>query len=294
MISKILISLLLSLPSQAAIEAVATTTDVAWLLHRIGGAEVNVKTLAKPGDSYHFLDARPDFVLAVSRAQILCLIGADLEMAWLPKIVERSTNQKIKSGAAGDCDLSRAVALQKPSSPVDRSRGDVHSAGNPHFWLSPIEMANAAGEVEKKLAQVLPAKAADFSARKDATVKELNLLASEIKERLKPLAGKKIYEYHQDFSYYLAAYGLSSAGSIEEIPGVAPSAARLGQVGIEAKKLASPLALALEHHPASTLAKFTEISGVPVVKLPPSLENPEDPDSYARWQRLMADRIRNL
>lgn len=291
MIFKLLLALLLFAPAQAELKVVATTPDIAWLVQRVGGKNVSVKSLAKSGDNYHFLDARPDFILAVNKADLVCRVGADLEIGWLPKILDRAGNKKVMNGGEGDCDLSRAVSIEKPTHKIDRSMGDVHAAGNPHFWLSPFEMAKAAGEVEKRLGAIDPAKAAEYSANRAALEKELNALAVKIKEKLKTYAGKKAFEYHKDFYYYFGAYGMESLGSIEEIPGVAPSAARLGKVALEAKQKGASFALALEHHPAAVLAKFSEISGVPVVKLPPSLVNPQEANAYSAWQELMADRI---
>jgi zinc/manganese transport system substrate-binding protein len=253
---------------------------------------VEVKSLAKSGDNYHFLDARPDFILAIARADLLCRVGAELEIGWLPKALERAANSKVMAGGAGDCDLSRAVELlEKPNGPLNRSMGDVHAGGNPHFWLSPLAMAAAAGEVETRLAAVAPEKAADFARNRAALVAELRALASELKEKLKPVAGRGIYQYHKDFAYFADAYGLRLLGSIEEIPGVSPSAARLGQVSLAAKSAGSPFALASDHDPRATLAKFTELSSVPVVSVPTALVNPAEAGAYRKWQETIVAAI---
>jgi len=287
--------ILLSAPNiaEAAIRVVASTSDIAWLVQRVGGAKnVEVKALARPKDDYHFLDARPDYILAVSRADVVCRIGVDLEIGWIPKILDRAANSKVMAGGAGDCDLSRSVGVQeKPAGPVDRSMGDVHSAGNPHYWLSPLEMAKAASEVEARLSAVEPGKSAEFSANRLKVEEELKALHSKIKERLKGLSGKAALEYHKDFFYFIQAYGLKSAGSIEEIPGVSPSAARLGKVALEAKRSGVSLALASEHSPKATLDKFKELSGVRVVVLPTSLSDPSAANAYEIWQQEMADKI---
>lgn len=281
--------LLYSHASFASIRAVATTTDVAWLLYRIGGEHVEVKTLARSGDNYHYLDARPDFILAVNRADIVCRVGADLEIGWMPKILQRAANKKVMSGSNGDCELSRSISLNdKPKGAIDRSMGDVHAAGNPHFWLSPTEMANAAMEVESRLSAVSPGQKEEFSKNRATLVSELKALEANLKEKFKPLAGKLAYEYHKDFSYFFSAYGMKSGGSIEAIPGVSPSAARLAEVALRAKQNNAAFALAAEYHPKSTMAKFREISGVPVIFVPTSLSDPKDKDAYKKWQENMA------
>jgi zinc/manganese transport system substrate-binding protein len=295
MISRTLLLLtafLLPMEALSAIRVVATTPDIAWLVNRIGGKRVEVKTLAKSSDDYHFLDARPDFILAVNRANVVCRVGADLEIGWIPKILEKAANSKVMAGGAGDCDLSRAVSVQeKPTGPIDRSMGDVHPTGNPHFWLSPLEMANAANEVEEKLTAAEPGAAAEFAANRARVQEELKSLHAKIKAMLKPLSGKTVIEYHKDFFYFNKDYGLKSLGSIEEIPGVSPSAARLGKISLEAKRAGTLIALASTHSTKSALEKFRELSGVNVVALPTSLENPADSEAYSAWQNSVAEQI---
>lgn len=293
MISKLFfIFLLLPLSSHAAIKAVATTPEGAWLLHRIGGGEVEVKTLAKPNDNYHFLEARPDFILAVNRAEIVCRIGLDLELGWLPKVFARAANRKVTNGEKGDCVLSRYIkVLEKPTIAVDRSMGDTHSSGNPHFWFSPTEMGNAAREVEEKLSLISPEKASVFKTNRENLEKELSTLQLKLKEKLKPLQGNKALQYHRDFSYFFSDYGLELAGSIEEIPGVSPSAARLGNVALDAKKNKVAIALAGEHDSKSALKKFEELSGIPVAVLPTSLSKPEERDAFEKWQTSLVEKI---
>jgi zinc/manganese transport system substrate-binding protein len=276
----------------AALKLVATTPDIAWLARKIGGDRVEVKSLARATDDYHFLDARPDYVLAVNRADIVCRAGADLEVGWLPKILEKAANPKVMPGAAGDCDLSRAVTVrEKPRGPVDRSMGDVHPAGNPHFWLSPLEMAKGAREVEERLVAADPAHRGEFAANRAKVESELRSLHEKIKSMLKPLVGKAVIEYHRDFHYFIHDYGLNGAGSIEEIPGVSPSAGRLGRVAAEAKKNGTALALASVHDPKSPLAKFEELSGVKVITLGTSLTDYTEGEAYAKWQVSLAEKI---
>jgi zinc/manganese transport system substrate-binding protein len=288
--SYFLLAFLLASPASAAVRAVATTPDVAWLLYQVGGSNVEVKTLAKSGDNYHFLDARPDYILAVSRADLFCRVGADLEIGWAPKLVEKAANRKVMPGASGDCDLSRQVSLQEaPTSPVDRSMGDVHPTGNPHYWLSPKEMVAASKEVEAKLSSAMPEKAEEFSKNRLKLEQDLKSIQERTALKLKNLSGKGVYQYHKDFSYFLNLYGLRLLGSIEEIPGVSPSAARLGKVSLEAKAAGAILAMASKHDPQSALAKFQEASGVPVVSVNSSLSNPADPKAYELWQDSLAE-----
>lgn len=292
MLSSLIAILACSLAHAAPLRVVATTPDVAWLVQRVGGSAVEVKALARASDNYHFLDARPDYVLAVARADVVCRVGADLEIGWLPKVLDRAGNRKVMKDGSGDCDLSRALTLaEKPTSAVDRSMGDVHAAGNPHFWLSPVEMAKAAKEVESRLAATAPERAAEFAGNRQALEKELLALHEAQRKRLAPLQGKGAYQYHRDFSYFLAAYGLQSLGSIEEVPGVSPSAARLGRVSLEAKAKSAAFALASSQNPQPTLEKFQELSGVKFILLPTSLADPQNPLAYRQWQESLVSTL---
>jgi zinc/manganese transport system substrate-binding protein len=286
--------LILSALAFANIKAVATTNDVGWLLQRIGGNEVEVKVLAKPNENYHFIEARPDFILALSRASVFCQIGAELEIGWAPKLLEKAANPKILAGSNGSCNLaSKIKLLDKPTAPIDRSMGDVHGSGNPHFWLSPIEMVAAGEEVYETLSRINPEKTAFFEKNLQELKTELTALQKELTEKLKPLSNKKIYEYHKEFAYFANAYGLNIAGSIEEIPGVSPSASRLGKVGLEAKRVSSPIALASISSNKSILEKFAEISGSKFVALPTSVSSLEK-GAYSTWQRSLVDQILKL
>lgn len=290
MISSLL--LLFTPAAFAALNIVASTPDVAWLVQRVAGDKAKVQVLASPGASYHNVEARPDFALKVARADVLCRIGLELEDPWLNKVVEKAANAKVMSGAAGDCVLGRKVNVgQKPTGPIDRSMGDVHPSGNPHFWLSPVAMAEASEEVEARLTQADPAGAATYAANRAAVEKELLALEKSLKEKLKPAAGRAFFEYHKDFFYFFRDYGLKSLGSIEEIPGVAPSAARLGTVARTAKAEKAALALAAKHDPSAQLEKFRELSGVPFVQVPTSVPAPADAGSYAAWQEELVKAI---
>ena len=283
--------LLLILPAEAAIKVVATTPEVAWLVHRIGREQVEVKTLAKAGDDYHFMEARPDYILSVARADLLCKIGADLESSWLPKVIEKAANQKLLKENV-NCDLSKRVSLkEKREGKIDRSMGDVHASGNPHFWFSPSAMASASIEVEERLSYLLPEKASFFQKNREELQTELYSLQKKTQERLAKIKDEKLIEYHKDFSYFLTDFSLSSIGSIEEIPGVAPSAARIAQMAQKSQKEKVKMALATTTSAKNVLDKFQEFSKIPVVVVPLSLKEPAQVDAYSLWFQSIIEKM---
>ena len=128
--------LFLSSIALAKIKVVATLPDVAEVVRAIGGTEVDVNTLLSGSEDPHYADARPDYILKVSRADVVCAIGLDLEIGWLPKVLDKSGNAKVQSGGTGFCELGHTVKpLEVPTGVIDRSLGDVHPHGNPHFKI---------------------------------------------------------------------------------------------------------------------------------------------------------------
>src|SRR3954465_12963316 len=129
---------LMSVSAQAKLNVVATLPDFGAIAQEIGGDKVKVTTIARGTEDQHFVDARPSFVRVLNQADVLIEGGAELEVGWLPPLVNGARNSKILGDAPGHLILSRGIRLlEVPSGPVDRSMGDVHPLGNPHFTLDP-------------------------------------------------------------------------------------------------------------------------------------------------------------
>jgi zinc/manganese transport system substrate-binding protein len=134
------------------LRVVTSTTDLAWAVRDIGGSRVVAESLLRGTEDPHFVDARPDYVAKVIRADIVCFVGLDLEVGWLPKVLAKSGRREIQSGGQGYCDASRRIeVLEKVNGGADRSQGDVHPGGNPHYWLSPVAMAQAGLETMRAI-----------------------------------------------------------------------------------------------------------------------------------------------
>lgn len=255
--------------SDAPIKLLATLPDIAEIAAAIGGSAVQAESLLSGNEDPHFMDASPLFTLKAAKSDIVCAIGLGLESGWLPKVLSKSGNPKVQPGGVGFCELGRTVTvLEKPASAVDRSMGDVHAEGNPHFHLSPRALSEAADVIEKVLTAAKPSEAAGFAARRRQFDKRMTQLEEKVRELLKPglkVAGNRpvAIEYHKEFAYFFALYGIKSMGSIEDKPGVAPSAARLAEVALAAKAAGVRLALAGPNVPKKHMARFTELSGIP-------------------------------
>lgn len=291
-----LIPLLLALlPNFAfALRVVTSTTDVAWLVQKISGNEAEVESLLKGTENPHFVDTLPQYVQKVSKSDIVCIVGLDLEVGWIPKVLSRSGNAQVQPGGKGYCEVSKKMTvLEKKTGPVDRSMGDIHPSGNPHFWLSPLRLKEAGLEVLDVLARVKPEKNLFFEENYKALSKQLDKIHSVLSQKLKhSLPPNTIFiEYHKEFVYFFDAYSLKSFGSIEEKPGIPPSAGRLSQVSAQAKNGGVRLALAGEFANSRTLERFQELSGVPFLKLPTSLLPHKDLKDYEELQRFLVNQI---
>jgi len=255
------------------------------MAREIAGPDAAVESLLLGSEDPHFVDARPDYIRKVASADAVCIVGLDLEVGWMPKVLAKSGRAHLQPGGKGYCDTgSRIDVLEKPTGSIDRSMGDVHPAGNPHFWLSPEALAQASGEVSDTLARIDPGKADSYLARQKAFVIRMKNLQAEGRVRLEKagVVGSKAHflEYHREFAYFAKAFGLESKGGVEEKPGVSPSAGRLANVASKAKAESIRVVLATTHAPRRLLARFEELSGVPVQVVPVSIDSRKEPMDY--------------
>jgi len=290
----------LSATAFAKVKVVTTIPDLAWVAAEVGGDYVESKALLRGNENPHFVDAVPEFTRLTADADVVCMAGLDLEVGYMPAVLTRSGNAKIQPGGPGYCEAGKFVqVLEKPTAAVDRSMGDVHPAGNPHFFLSPKALADGAKEIAAALTRVDPAHTSDykkgltnFAAKMDALDKEVVKLLNPLKSAQDKAGGKPLLiEYHREFSYFLNEYGLTSFGSIEEKPGVPPSAGRLGEIAAASKAAGIRVALAADYYPKKTLERFSELSGIKVVVVPTMIQPSGSYKTYAELQKHIANSL---
>lgn len=278
--------LLLSSPGIAAVKVVTTTPDLAEVVRAVGGDNVEVQSLLTGKEDPHYAEARPDYILKVNRADVLCSFGLELEVGWLPKVLEKSGNAKIQEGGSGSCLLGKGIkALDIPQTAVNRSMGDVHAHGNPHFNLDPLKLAEASGVVVATLSRVMPEKTSVFQKNQADFQKAMTDLHTRIKSSLKP---GKVLEYHKEFTYFFASYGIESLGSLEEKPGMPPSAARIAAVARMAREANVKVLYATPSAAHKTLEKFRELSGIPFVQLPSYVQKSGNNSSISSLQESLS------
>ncbi|MDP7112946.1 MAG: metal ABC transporter substrate-binding protein, partial [Myxococcota bacterium] len=204
----------------AVMRVVTTTTDLAALVREVGGARVRVTAICKGGQDPHHLRARPGHMVLLSRADLLVAVGLELEVGWLPLLVQGARNPAINPGRPGYLDASTAItAIEVPRGGVDRSGGDVHAFGNPHYWLDPENGRKVAALVAHRLARLDPGGSAHFEARRKAFDARLVAAIARWTRAMAPRRGTPVVSYHRTFSYLFARFGLRQAGTVEERPG---------------------------------------------------------------------------
>jgi ABC-type Zn uptake system ZnuABC Zn-binding protein ZnuA len=178
----------------------------------------------------HFVDAKPSHIVTLNRADLLIEGGAELELGWLPALLQSVRNTKIAAGAPGRISASLGVKMLDVPTSFDRSRGDVHALGNPHFMLDPLNAKLIAAQIADHLGKIQPASAAQFQANLQRFNGTLDSKLTQWQAALAPHRGAKIVTYHRDFSYLADRFGLEVVATLEEKPGIAPSPAHLADV----------------------------------------------------------------
>jgi ABC-type Zn uptake system ZnuABC Zn-binding protein ZnuA len=210
--------------SASKLRVVTATSDLAALASEIGGDHIDVESIARGYQDPHFVEAKPSFLLKLRKADLLIVVGLQLEIGWLPPLITQSGNPRIQVGAAGYLDASDfAEILEKPTGVVTRAMGDVHPLGNPHYWLDPENGRRIAHGIQMKLAEMRPEDAGYFAQRLEAFSQRLSTQEKAWDETMKPFHGLKVVSYHKSWPNFAKRFDLNVVGYIEPRPGIPPS-----------------------------------------------------------------------
>ncbi len=208
----------------AKVHIVSTLDDFSSIADSIGGDLVEAQSLAKGYQDPHFVDAKPSFILKLSRADLLIVAGLELEIGYLPPLIDQSRNDRLHPGNAGYLDVSNGCEiLQRPTAQVTRAMGDVHPFGNPHYWLDPDNGRVIARSIAAKLAELDPANRAVYEKNLSAFEAKLDAKDREWRAKLAPFAGAPIVTFHNSWPNFAKHFGLNVAGQIEPKPGIPPT-----------------------------------------------------------------------
>lgn len=218
-----LAALLFAAPSFAALKIVSTTQDPAAIARAIGGDRVEVKALAKGFQDPHFLDPKPTYMVDLNRASLLLVVGLDMEAGYLQSLISGAHNDSIVVGAPGFLDLSTFITPLEKVAAADRSQGDVHPNGNPHYWLDPENGRLMARGIAARLTQLDPEGKATFEKNLAAFEKRLTEKEAEWDKTMAPFAKQGVITYHRSWTYFAKRYQLDVLAFVEPKPGIPPT-----------------------------------------------------------------------
>ncbi|HEX9983233.1 MAG TPA: metal ABC transporter substrate-binding protein [Thermoanaerobaculia bacterium] len=278
------------------IKVVTTTTDLASLTREVGGNRVDVTSLAKGYQDPHFVDPKPSFLTLLRNADLLEVVGHDLESGWLPPLLDQSRNPKIRPGGSGYLDASKGVEiLDRPSGAVDRSMGDVHPSGNPHYWTEPGNAIRIATQISQRLSQIRPNDGAYFAGRLQDFKVRMNEANKRWTAALAPYRGAKIVTYHRSWPNFVKRYGLDVIGYVEPKPGIPPSPSHTFALINQMKAEKVKVILVEPFFDLKTPSSIAERTGAKVVVLYPSVEGrPELTDYFKLFDRNVAEIVKAL
>ncbi len=223
--------LLLALPAaQAKLDIVATTPDFGAIAAAIAGQNASVTTLAKPTEDPHFVDAKPSFIVKLNRADALVEGGAELEIGWVPALLDQSRNRKLDAGAPGRIMCSQGIQLLEIPATLDRSKGDIHAAGNPHYMTDPANAKIVAKHLADAFSELDPGSSGVYQANLKKFNDQLEGKMAEWEKLLAPFRGEQVVAYHDSWPYLANRFGLKIELFLEPKPGIPPTPVHLAEV----------------------------------------------------------------
>jgi ABC-type Zn uptake system ZnuABC Zn-binding protein ZnuA len=219
--------------AQAELDVVTTTTDLAALVQAVGGDRVKVTALAKPTEDPHFVDPKPSYIVRLNRADLLVEGGAELESSWLTPLLQGARNAKILSGGAGRVQAAAGIELLDVPAVLDRSQGDLHGAGNPHFLMDPFKARAAAQTISEAMARIDPGTAGFYRTNFIRFGELLDQKLVAWQNQLEPYRGRRLAAYHNIWPYFSRRFGLRIDLFLEPKPGIPPTPASLNDVVTE-------------------------------------------------------------
>jgi zinc/manganese transport system substrate-binding protein len=274
----LLTALLVAATAHGKLNVVATTPDIASIAKEIGGDKIELTTLARPTEDPHFVDAKPSFIVKLNKADVLIHGGAELEIGWLPKLLEQARNAKIVGAAKGEVRCCDGVRMLQVPDKLDRSAGDIHAAGNPHFMIDPENAKIVAHHISAAFGNSDAANREFYEANSKRFIETLDAKLVEWKAKLDPFKGRQVVAYHNSWLYFAERFGLKIEIFLEPKPGIPPSPSHLAAVIAKMKELDARVIIVdpyLDRKTAETVARGTGAKVVNVSQFPGGVKGTE-------------------
>ena len=264
--------LALAVPAGAQLKVVTSTTDLAAIAKDVGGKQVNVTHISEGYQDPHFAEAKPSFVLQMRKADVFAFVGLDLEVGWMPLLVDGSRNPKVRPGGSGYVDVSKAIdVLDQARGPVDRSMGDVHAQGNPHYWLDPDNARKIARLFERKFSELDAKNSASYASNRGAFEDRLNAAEKSWRPLIAAIKGKPVVAYHTSWKYFAEYTGMNIVGFMEPKPGVPPSPSHLAGLILQMKRTGAKVIIMEPFYSRKDADFVASKTDAKVLVLPPSV-----------------------
>ncbi len=269
--------------AQAKLNVMTTTEDLASIAREIGGDHITVDSMAKGYQDPHFVEAKPSFILKLQKADVLICVGRELEIGWLPPLIQQSRNAKIQVGAAGYLDASLAATiLEIPNGNITRAMGDVHPLGNPHYWMDPENGKRIAKEMASKFSELRAGDAAYFQQQLASFTTRIDAAEKRWLAQMAPYKGTKMVTYHRSFPNFAERFGLDIIGYVEPRPGIPPTPQHTFDLENEMKRQNVKLVLVEPYFETKTPEKIGRDTGAQVLVVPPSVGGTKDVPDYCK------------
>ena len=288
MIKRFLSALLLGLAfaampaaAQAQLKVVTSTTDLWDIATQVGGKNVKATHIGEGYQDPHFIEAKPSFVLQLRSADVWAFVGLDLEIGWMSLLLDGARNPKIRPGGSGYLDVSTAIpVLDRPSGNVDRSQGDVHPLGNPHYWLDPVNGKRIAHLFAQRFSQLDPKNAAAYAANERTFDARIDAAAAAWAPQLAQIKGKPVVAWHTSWRYFAEYNGMNIVGFMEPKPGVPPSPSHLAGLIATMKRTGAKVIVMEPYYDRRTADLVASRIGGRVLVLPPSVGGAKPATDY--------------
>lgn len=277
--------------ANAKLTVVSTLADYAAIATAVGGDHVEITTLAKPTEDPHFVDARPSFVVKLRSADALIEGGAELELGWLPPLLQTARNPKLEIGKPGRIVTSQGLRLLNVSANLTRAAGDVHALGNPHFGVDPIIAKAIAKHIAEAFSTLDAANAADYTTNEKKFEASINTKLQEWGKALLPYKGQSLVAYHDSWVYFAHRFGFNIDVFLEAKPGIPPSPSHLGNVIGKVKEQHIKAILVEPFHNRKIAEKVAASTGAKVVDFAQYPGALPDTESYIAMIDVLVSRL---
>lgn len=274
----LLLCSVLSAPSWAAepLFVVTTTADLAALVKAVGGEKVKVESIAKGFQDPHYVEAKPSYMRLVNQARLLFSVGLQLEIGWLPLLVQGARNSRLVQ-----VELSQGITvLERPTGPISRAQGDIHPEGNPHYWLDPRNGVIMARRIARELKALLPSEAAYIEQNLKLFESDLARRRQKWEERAALFRGAEVVAYHKEWEYLARWLGIAIVNYVEDRPGIPPSPRHLENL-IRTMRQRKVKALLVASFTSPAISQsVAERGGAKMITLPVSVGGEKGIESY--------------